>query len=342
MPLDERKYKILRAIIDDYILTAMPVGSRTLAKQLDIGLSSATIRNEMSDLEEMGYLDQPHTSAGRVPSLQAFRLYVDQLMRIAAVGKEEREYIRHRVNKSSMTMDDILSNTAQVLSELTDYASAVMLPKARQLVFQHMQLVPVTPTSALAVIVTSAGVLKDTLIKTPEGTSPEMLQRISNALTHLLRGKTPRHIPAAIKRLREDLSEHARLAEEIVASIAEQAHRSEQREILLGGRTNLLKHPEYSNAEKILPVLSALEPKGSLASILSSKQSLQFQISIGPEIGASEMNDCSLVTVSYQIGDDFVGSMGIVGPVRMDYARVTSVLMHMQKTLNEMLKSEDH
>ena len=341
MPLDERKYMILKAIIDDYILTAMPVGSRTLSRHMDIGLSSATIRNEMSDLEEMGYLEQPHTSAGRVPSLQAFRLYVDQLMRVAAIGKDEREYIRHRVATSSSTMDNVLSSAAQILSELTDYASAVMLPKAKQLVFHHLQLVPVTSTSALAVIVTNAGVLKDTLIKTPEGTTPEMLQRISNALTSFLKNKTPDYIPAAISLIREDISEHARLAEEIVGKIAENTAAGERHEVFLGGRMNLLKHPEYSNAEKIRPVLAALEPRGTLASILSQKQGLHFQISIGPEIGASEMNDCSLVTVSYQIGDAYIGSMGVVGPVRMDYARVASVLMHMQKTLNEMLKNEE-
>ena len=169
MSLDERKYRILRAIIDDYILTAMPVGSRTLSRKSEIGLSSATIRNEMSDLEEMGYLDQPHTSAGRVPSVRAFRLYVDQLMRVAALGREERDYIRSHIGRATVVLQDVLENTARVLGEVTDYAAAVMLPQSKSVRIEHIQLVPITQGLALMVLVTNAGVFKDTLIRVPSG-----------------------------------------------------------------------------------------------------------------------------------------------------------------------------
>ena len=153
MELDERKFMILRAIVDDYIMTAMPVGSRTLSRKSEIGLSSATIRNEMSDLEELGYLDQPHTSAGRVPSAKAFRLYVDQLMRVASLGKQEREYIRASLTRRSNMLDDVLQSAVQILSEVTGYAAAATGPMAAKLTFEHVQLVPITSTTALVVLV---------------------------------------------------------------------------------------------------------------------------------------------------------------------------------------------
>jgi len=340
MSLDERKYRILRAIIDDYILTAMPVGSRTLSRKSEIGLSSATIRNEMSDLEELGYLDQPHTSAGRVPSVRAFRLYVDQLMRVAALGREERDYIRSHIGRTTMVLQDVLENTARVLGEVTDYAAAVMLPKSKSVQFEHVQLVPITQGLALLVLVTSAGVFKDTMIRVPHDATPEMLSRISMGLSQALKGRSTAELSQAVDYLRGDFAEHARLAEDILKAVSGSAAKVDSNEVVLGGRTNLLKHPEYSDVGRVRDMLTALEPHGKIASLMAGRAQLEFSISIGPEIGERAFEDCSLVTVSYHVGNQQIGTMGILGPMRMDYARVVSVLKQAQHTLNELLNDE--
>lgn len=338
MSLDERKYRILRAIIDDYILTAMPVGSRTLSRKSEIGLSSATIRNEMSDLEEMGYLDQPHTSAGRVPSVRAFRLYVDQLMRVAALGREERDYIRSHIGRATVVLQDVLENTARVLGEVTDYAAAVMLPQSKSVRIEHVQLVPITQGVALLVLVTNAGVFKDTLIRVPADTTPEMLAHLSSELTGQLKGRGAGEVPRAVLQIRTDVLEHNRLAEEILRAVAGSASKAQEGgEVVLGGQTNLLKHPEYNDIDRVRDMFTALEPHGKIAGLMAGRAKLEFSISIGPEIGDRTFEDCSLVTVSYHVGNQQIGTMGVIGPMRMDYARVASVLRQAQKTLNDLL-----
>ncbi|MBQ4638288.1 MAG: heat-inducible transcription repressor HrcA [Clostridia bacterium] len=337
MELDERKFMILRAIVDDYIMTAMPVGSRTLSRKSEIGLSSATIRNEMSDLEELGYLDQPHTSAGRVPSAKAFRLYVDQLMRVASLGKQESEYIRASLTRRSNMLDDVLQSAVQILSEVTGYAAAATGPMAAKLTFEHVQLVPITSTTALVVLVTNAAVFKDTIIHVPQGVTPEMLSHISARLSQRLKGRPIHELSDAALEISEDIASHRELGHELIQAIATAQERSHNKDIVFGGRANLLNQPEYSaDIDRVRSLITALEPRGALATMLPGKANLEFSISIGPELGSQELQDVSLVTVSYHMGDQKVGTMGIIGPMRMDYARVAAVLMQMRSTLNDM------
>ncbi len=335
MPLDERKTRILRTIIDDYILTATPIGSRTISQKSGMGLSSATIRNEMSDLEMLGYLDQPHASAGRVPSVQAFRFYVDQIMRIAAIGHEERDYIRQHVSGSTAMMEDVLGQVASVLSDMTSYTAAVLAPVSPQSTFEHVQIVPITSGSALIVVVTSSEVLKDSIVRVPPDVTPQMLSMLSNLLSEKIKGKTLSQLPQVFESLKSDLSAQNRFLFQILASIESNARRAQTSEVVLGGRTNLLKHPEYADPNNLRAVLSALEPHGKLEGLLSRRMGMEFSISIGPELGEREMSESSLVTVSYHTGDGRVGTMGILGPVRMNYARVAALLMHMRSVLEE-------
>ena len=187
MDLDERKYRILQAIIDDYISTAMPVGSRTLSRKQGMGLSSATIRNEMSDLEELGYLASPHTSAGRVPSYRAYRLYVDQIMRVSSLPSSEYSALRSLFSRRMGEMEDILSSATQALSEMTEYTSVMIAPQLKTI--KRVQLVPLTDTTALMVTVTEQGVHKESVIRIPQGVAPDHLYAISNLLTEKIAGK---------------------------------------------------------------------------------------------------------------------------------------------------------
>ena len=189
MRLDERKFLILQAIIDDYITTAMPVGSRTISRKSGVGFSPATIRNEMSDLEELGYLDQPHTSAGRVPSVKAYRLYVDHLMKEARLTNDEREQMHEHLNQRSAQVESVIRSAANVLSDATHYTSVIVAPKLGTLRIKHVQLVPVAEKTALMIIVTNAGIVKDAVIRIPEGLDADHLYAISRMLTQKLADK---------------------------------------------------------------------------------------------------------------------------------------------------------
>ena len=204
MDLDERKYKILQAIIDDYITTAMPVGSRTISRKQGMGLSSATIRNEMSDLEELGYLASPHTSAGRIPSYRAYRLYVDQIMRVGSLPPTEYSLLRKLFSRRMGQMEDVLTSATQALSELTDYTSVMIAPQMRNL--KRIQLVPLTDTTALMVTVTAEGVHKDSVIRIPAGVTPDHLYAISNMLTEKLGGRDAAQIPAVMQEMCSEMN----------------------------------------------------------------------------------------------------------------------------------------
>lgn len=332
MELDERKFRILQAIIDDYILTAMPVGSRTISKKYDMGLSSATIRNEMSDLEELGYLAQPHTSAGRIPSWKAYRLYVDQLMRVASLPPEENRLVRQIFKDRMDQMEDVLSAAARALSELTDYTGVMIAPQAGHI--QRVQLVPITETTALMVTVTDAGVHKDSVVNIPPGVSPDHLYMLSGFITEQIKGKSILEIQSISDDLAREVGHHKKLFSNLIDALVKQM-KPGKTEVVVGGASRLLSHPEYNDIDKARSLLNTLETKDQLAGLLSSKTQLEFSIAIGPELKLSGMQDSSLVTVSYMIGGG-VGTMGVIGPTRMKYGRVLSVLGAMRQALTDI------
>ena len=242
MKLDARKLKILQAIINDYIITAEPVGSRTVAKKYDLGVSSATIRNEMSDLEEMGYLEQPHTSAGRVPSDKAYRLYVDKLMKVRRLNDQEAEYIKELYQNKIMQLEQVIFQTAKVLSEITNYTSIALAPQLSKVTIRHIQLVPVDMDFALLVVVTSSGILKDTLIRIPEGMDNEFLNKISNLLNDKFQGKTFSEIDLKdLSAVREAFKENQKFFNSLVDVLTSSFHVSQEKEVFMGGTTNIFK-----------------------------------------------------------------------------------------------------
>lgn len=339
MPMDERKLRILQAIIDDYILTAVPVGSRTISKKYDMGLSSATIRNEMSDLEELGYLDQPHVSAGRIPSTKAYRLYVDQLLRSGMLPNESEDAVRAHFLGRMRQMEDVVDHAAQVLSALTKYTAVVLPPTGNEPRIRTIQLVPVSDTSALTVIVTDAGIVRDTVIRVSDQLDSDTLYAISRTLTQELGGHTLHEavgrMPGIIARMREN-EKLLRGLGQLLGETSEATHPH----VGVGGTSNMLSYPEYSDMEKARSFLSLMETRDRLADIVSQQGEMAFTVRIGPETGVPEMADCSIVTATYTAGDGRQGTIGVIGPTRMRYSRVLSILGTMGHQLSELFSGE--
>ncbi len=337
MRLDERKFLILQAIIDDYITTAMPVGSRTISRKSGVGFSPATIRNEMSDLEELGYLDQPHTSAGRVPSVKAYRLYVDHLMKEARLTNDERERMHEHLNQRSAQVESVIRSAANVLSDATHYTSVIVAPKLGTLRIKHVQLVPVAEKTALMIIVTNAGIVKDAVIRIPEGLDADHLYAISRMLTQKLADKPLEAVRQSFSEMLRDAEINRKLLGETLNVIEHKLEEGDATDVIVGGSSNLLSYPEYSDVEKARNFLSVLESKDTLRKVVGCDGGMEVTIRIGPENGVPELNDCSIITARYRVGDNSSGTLGIIGPTRMNYNRVISVLDFMGRALSEVL-----
>lgn len=340
MQMDDRKFRILQAIIDDYIMTAMPVGSRTISKKYDIGgLSSATIRNEMSDLEELGYLDQPHTSAGRVPSLKAYRLYVENLLREAhTLPATDARRLRIHFDARARQVEDVIRNAAQAISDVTRYTAIVTSPHgARPARIRHVQLVPVTESTALLVLVTDRATVSDVVISVDERLTPEHLHEISGLLTRELTGLSTADVRRKLRLLADTLREHRQTIEGMLTALGEDEDPQYPQSIMVGGRANILQYPEYSDAEKARGVLAALETRDKLLHLMQTSPQMSFTIRIGEETGLPETSECSVVSMTYRIGEEKSGAIGVIGPKRMQYARVLPVLDYMSKALAELL-----
>ena len=341
MMMDARKFRILQAIIDDYILTAIPVGSRTISKKYEMGLSSATIRNEMSDLEELGYLDQPHVSAGRIPSAKAYRLYVDQLLKNGSIRTDDAATVGAYFTSRAQQMEDVINRAAQVLSGLTHYTSLVMSPKGAELRIRTLQLVPVSAQSALLVIVTDGGIMRDTVIHVGGDLDADALYAISRMLTEQLSGHT---ISEAQKILRSAFGSQDGNGQALkgVADFLEavESDGAKKAKLALGGTSNILNFPEYSDVEKAKSFLSVLETKDKLIRLLENHGEMAFTVRIGPETGIPELEDCSLVTATYRLSDNTHGTIGFICPTRIEYCRVLVILSAMSKQLTNLLRQD--
>lgn len=336
MRMDDRKFLILQAIIDDYIMTAVPVGSRTISRKSGVGFSPATIRNEMSDLEELGYLAQPYTSAGRIPSAKAYRLYVDRLMKMVDLSEEETGRIQDHLNKRTAQVEEVIRQAAQALSEVTHYTAVVSAPRMTGVTIKRIQFVPVTETSALMVIVTSAGLVKEKVIRVPEGVEADHLYSLSKIMTERLDGHSLEEARSRLGDMFRDLGEHRQLMADVLGELDAQLNADANVPFVVGGRSNLLHFPEYSDVEKARNFLAVLESREKLAPLLKTGN-VEFTVRIGPENDMPEFSDCSVVTATYRVGQCTSGTMGIIGPTRMDYARVVSVMNYMGKAISDLL-----
>ena len=339
MQMDDRKFLILQAIIDDYITTAMPVGSRTISRKSGVGFSPATIRNEMSDLEELGYLDQPHTSAGRVPSDKAYRLYVDRLLKVGKLSNDERERMHDYMQARSAQVDGVIRSAATVLADATQYTSVIVAPRLGTLRIRHIQLVPVAECTALMIIVTNLGIVKDAVIRIPDGLDADDLYSISRMLTQRLADKPLEAVRQTFSELLRDTENNRRLMGETLRVIEKKLETEDSSDVIVGGSSKLLNYPEYSDVEKAKSFLAVLESKDKLRRVMNRGGGMEVTIRIGAENDAPEMADCSVVTARYRVGDQATGTLGIIGPTRMNYNRVIPVLEFMSRAVSELLSN---
>ncbi|MFG6330784.1 MAG: heat-inducible transcriptional repressor HrcA [Lachnospiraceae bacterium] len=339
MDLDERKLKILHAIIQTYLETGEPVGSRTISKYSDLKLSSATIRNEMSDLEEMGYIIQPHTSAGRIPSDKGYRLYVDHLMQ-----EKEREVteLKELMIRRTDKMEQVLKQVVKVLASNTNYATMISAPQYHQNKLKFIQLSKVDERQILAVIVAEGNVIRNKLIPLCEELDAETILKLNILLNTMLNGKTIAEINLQmISSMKEQAGIHSNIISDVVDAVAEAIHSDEGMEIYTGGATNIFRYPELSDNGKASELIQTLEEKQMLAELVTetlSKEDKGIQVYIGSETPIQSMKDCSVVTATYELGQGLQGTIGIIGPKRMDYENVMSTL----KTLMDQLDHVFH
>lgn len=338
MELNQRKLRILQAVIDDYILTAVPVGSRTLSKRADFDISSATIRNEMSDLEELGYLEQPHTSAGRIPSSKAYRLYVNSIMQRAQLTAQEQKAIRSYFDTRIEQMEGFIHQTASALSDITKYAAMVLPPQLNTVRIKHVQIVQLSNERALLVIVTDTGIIRDVMLRIPEGLRLQDIEHLSNRINSMLvEMRLDSQAVEKVRHMEEEMGERRVFFKSILEALKSQIEDGSQKIELLGA-TNILFHPEYSDVNKAKYVLAALNSEERLYNLLKRASALEFTITIGEENEAPELSDCSVVTATYRIGNEPVGSLGVIGPTRMHYSHVLAILDYMQLSLGEALQ----
>ena len=337
MGMDERKSKVLHAIINDYVTTAEPVGSRTIARKYHLGVSPATIRNEMADLEELGYIEQPHTSAGRIPSDRGYRYFVDCLMETYEVTQSEQGRIRQAFERKVREIEILIQHTAKLLSETTNYASLVSGPQVREAVFQNLQLVPVGEGRALLVMVTDSGFVEDQVIELPVEITLMELQKISGVMNEKLRGKTLEQVGRGLLReLQSELIRYQALMDQTLAFLEEKMAAGGQERVYVGGASNILSQPEFRDISKVRKLIRALEQDKVVHDILDGPGGEhRVVISIGEEIRYREMQDCSLVSATYRVGDRIIGRIGVLGPKRMEYAKVVSIVESVTQRLSE-------
>jgi len=337
--LDERKKKILHAIIQNYMETGEPVGSRTISKYSDLKLSSATIRNEMSDLEEMGYIIQPHTSAGRIPSDKGYRLYVDHLMQ-----EKDREVteLKELMIQRTDKMEQVLKQVVKVLAGNTNYATMISAPQYHQNKLKFIQLSRVDESQILAVIVAEGNVIRNKLIPLSEELNDESILKLNILLNTMLNGKTIAEINLQmISSMKEQAGIHSNIISDVVDAVAEAIHSDEGMEIYTGGATNIFRYPELSDNGKASELIQTLEEKQMLAELVNdtlNREDRGIQVYIGDETPIQSMKDCSVVTATYELGQGMRGTVGIIGPKRMDYENVMSTL----KTLMDQLDDVFH
>lgn len=338
MELSPRKMRLLQAIIDDYIATAVPVGSRTISRKYMSDFSAATIRNEMSDLEEMGLLEQPHTSAGRIPSDLAYRIYVDSLLQVGELTTDEATSVKRYFGRRMDEMEQVVKNAARVLSDLTDYTSLVLAPQLARTTVKRLQLVPVTQGTALVVLVTDAAIVKDTIIRVPAEMTSSELHGISEALTHRFEGHSITEINInTVDEIIRDMAQHRRFFETLTDTLSRSAN-PEENDVVLDGAYNIFHHPEYRNdMERAQSFLMALGAKDKLQEMLARSTRWEFTVTIGRENDIDALKNSSVVTATYRLGDRPVGSLGVIGPTRMDYNRVMRLLQYISQSLGEIV-----
>ena len=345
--LDERKLKILHAIIQNYLETGEPVGPRTISKYADLNLSSATIRNEMSDLEELGYIIQPHTSAGRIPTDKGYRLYVDNMLKEKEeqiAGRErEVEQMRDFLSEKVDRVEELLQTVAKALAVDTNYATMVTAPQFYHNRLKFVQLSQLEPLKILVVIVMDGNLIRNKVIDINEEISQENLLKLNVLINSTLNGLTLEEINLGIiSRMQNQAGEQTSLIKQVMDAIAETISSADDLQIYTSGATNIFKYPELSDSSKASQLICTLEEKERLTDLitdsLQNDGNMGIQVYIGSETPVQTMKDCSVVTANYELRDGVRGTIGIIGPKRMDYEKVVETLQTIRTQLDTVFK----
>ena len=340
--LSERKLKILKAVIQNYLETGEPVGSRTISKYTDLNLSSATIRNEMADLEELGYIFQPHTSAGRIPSDTGYRLYVDMLMQDK---EQEVTEIKEQMLQKADKMDQLLKQAAKVLANNTNYATMVSAPVSMKNRLKFIQLSQVDEEQLIAVIVLEGNIVKNQIIRVDQDLGSETLLKLNMLLNTTLNGMSIDQITLGlIAKLKEQAGIHSGVISDVLDAVGNVIQLDQDMEIYTSGATNIFRYPELSDKQSAQEIISAFEEKQQLSELVTqtlSSDTKGIQVYIGNETPVQNMKDCSIVTATYELGEGMQGTIGIIGPKRMDYEHVMDTLKTLQTELDTIFHKKE-
>ena len=336
MDLSERKLKILQAIIADFIRTAEPVGSRTISKNYDLGISPATIRNEMSDLEELGYLTHPHTSSGRVPSEKAYRLYVNQMMNKRELTEEEKTSISMQLNSNVTELENLVQRAAHVLSEITNLTAFALTPRQDHDTLKYINLLPVDEKTVVLMLVSESGKVSNTAVKLDRPISEETLQLLAKTMTYNYRGKTLSEALTfdIIKAVKSDAEAMTMFEKNIVPNFVRTLEDMLNVHLYMDGLTNIFSLPEYNDLDKAKMFLEMVNKKDDLTKTLINRDNGVI-ITIGNENQNEMMQDCSLISATYHVDGKMVGKIGVIGPTRMRYGEVTSVVEYLTENISK-------
>jgi heat-inducible transcriptional repressor len=343
--LDERKLTILNAIIRNYLETGEPVGSRTISKYTDLKLSSATIRNEMSDLEEMGYLVQPHASAGRIPTDKAYRFYVDSLV---TEKTQQVTAMNSLMIAKTNKMEEILKKVVRMLAQNTNYTTMISAPTARRNKVKFIQLSRLNERQLLNVVVIEGNIVKNHILDLKEDITEEQVLKLNLLLNTRLNGLSLSEINLGlISNIKEEAGVHTDVINDVLDTIANviRAETDENMEIYTSGANNIFRYPELADSQNAARLISTLEDKQGLEDLVKLSEDKAdetgIQVYIGEESPVEAMKDCSVVTASYDLGDGLQGTIGIIGPKRMDYEKVMNSLNTLKTSLNSAFKNSD-
>lgn len=336
--LNERKKKILQIIIEDYISSAEPVGSRTIARKYDLGLSPATIRNEMSDLELLGYLEQPHTSAGRIPSAQAYRFYVDALIEPGTLTDNDMALIDGWYNERRRNIDDIFQSTAKILSRMTQNVSMVLTNQQTIANFCYLKFLPLDSQHAILCIVADDGSIDTNVVDIPLGMSSEEMDYLAGKMSKLLEDRNLSDISVEIlQNVHTDVVEDKLIFSSLLQAVRKMTGRRQEQKVFLGGTKQLLNQPEFRDVERVRNLLGILEEEKVLKDLLQGGEDSGLKVTIGSENKFTGIQDCSMVQATYLLNGQIVGTMAVLGPTRMEYGKVISVMDYLHKYLKTIL-----
>ncbi|MBE4908039.1 heat-inducible transcriptional repressor HrcA [Bacillus luteolus] len=335
--LTDRQLLILQVIIDDFIQSAQPVGSRSLSKKDGISFSSATIRNEMADLEELGFIEKTHSSSGRVPSEKGYRYYVDHLLSPQSVSKQDKEEIKSIFAERIYELEKVVQKSAQILSDLTSYTSIVLGPEVNENRVKKLQIIPINRDTAVAIIVTDTGHVENRTITFPGSINPSEIEKMVNILNERLTGVPLIELNDKIyKEVATILKSHINNYDSLLNVLTGTFNLQTSERVYFGGKTNMLSQPEFNDIKKIRSLLTMIEQEKEFYELLRTNQT-GISIKIGRENRVSAMENCSLITATYTVGTEQLGSIAILGPTRMEYSRVVSLLSLLSTDLSNVL-----